>query len=184
MSGSCLLARVARPRWTPSFLLLAGRTTNLCHSFTMSSQPQHPSYPQYPAPVHPSRDDETKAPYDDLIDQYASPYGNQAHKTFAVDPASFSGHARQPSYPLSKHSYETSKDLKSLDSHAQDPPDWGYPPPLSKETKKDEKESTWSKVRPLHPPSTRQVVTASPLVHPRLMGLPTLSPHCPHRDCS
>ncbi|TFK90216.1 hypothetical protein K466DRAFT_485138 [Polyporus arcularius HHB13444] len=116
----------------------------------MSPRPQDTSFPQYPAPVlpHPTRDDEAKAPYDDLIDQYASPYGNQAHRTYAVDPASLAGHARQPSYPLSKHSYTTSKDFKSLDSHGQDTPDWEYPPPLSKEDKKDEKETSWSKYIP------------------------------------
>lgn len=91
----------------------------------------NPPYPQYPAPVHPpsSRDDDAKAPYDDLIDQYASPYGSQAHKTYAVDPAPFN-HARQPSYPLSKQSHETSADSKS---HGYEVPDWEYPPQLAKD---------------------------------------------------
>ncbi len=114
----------------------------------MSAYHSSPSFPQYPAPAHPhsSRDDEPKANYDDLIDQYTAPYGNQSHKTYAVDPR----HGRQPSYPLSmsKDSYDTSRDLKSIDSHGRDPPDWEYPPPLAKEdTSKDEKESKWSRVR-------------------------------------
>ncbi|EJF66490.1 hypothetical protein BD309DRAFT_127067 [Dichomitus squalens] len=107
--------------------------------------PNDPSYPQYPAPVYPttSRDDEIKAPYDDLIDQYATPYGTQANRTFAVDPASMSRHGRQPSVPLSKHSYETSKDFKSLDGHGRDPPDWEYPPQLAKEETAEKEKKTW-----------------------------------------
>ncbi len=164
-SGVFARSQCARQRWTPSFVLLAGRSTTPVSLYTMSPRPQDSSFPQYPAPVlpHPTRDDEAKAPYDDLIDQYASPYGNQAHRTYAVDPASLAGHARQPSYPLSKHSYTTSKDFKSLDSHGQDTPDWEYPPPLSKEDKKDEKETSWSKVRlPLSfPPRTTSTFPAS-----------------------
>ena len=127
----------------------------------MSSQPQHPSYPQYPAPVHPSspRDDEPKANYDELIDQYASPYGNQPHKTYAVDPASLSGLGRQPSHSMSKHSYETSKDFKSLDMHAQDPPDWEYPPPLAKEESTKEEKSKWARVSTIVFPRTTSFMT-------------------------
>lgn len=114
----------------------------------MSSHPADFSYPNYPAPVHPhnARDDDVKAPYDDLIDQYGSPYGAQPHKTFAVDPSALSSHARQPSYTVSNQSHETSKDLKS--AYSQDPPDWEYPPPLAKEEKLSvEKKTAWSKVR-------------------------------------
>ncbi|KAI0735417.1 hypothetical protein C8Q76DRAFT_774192 [Earliella scabrosa] len=116
----------------------------------MSTYPSHSNWPQYPAPVHPSspRDDEPKANYDELIDQYASPYGNQPHKTYAVDPASLSGLGRQPSHSMSKHSYETSKDFKSLDMHAQDPPDWEYPPPLAKEESSKEEKSKWARYIP------------------------------------
>ncbi|PIL29601.1 hypothetical protein GSI_08237 [Ganoderma sinense ZZ0214-1] len=113
----------------------------------MSAQtPSNPStsYPQYPAAVHPtSRDDETKAPYDDLIDHYAAPYGSQAHRTYAVDPASMSRHVREPSFPLSKHSYDTSRDYKSADGHNHDPPDWEYPPPPTKGEKVEKEAKTW-----------------------------------------
>ncbi|KAI1797658.1 hypothetical protein LXA43DRAFT_259521 [Ganoderma leucocontextum] len=117
----------------------------------MSAQiPTNPStsYPKYPPAVHPT-DDETKAPYDDLIDQYAAPYGNQAHRTYAVDPTSMSQHARQPSFPMSKHSYDTSRDFKSVDAHNQDPPDWEYPPPLAKGEKVEKEVKTWRSVRPI-----------------------------------
>ena len=112
--------------------------------------PNDPSYPQYPAPVHPTttRDDDTKAPYDDLIDQYAAPYGNQASRTYAVDPTSMSRDGRQPSVPLSKHSFSTSKDFKSLDGHSQAHPDWEYPPQSTAEIEEKEKK-TWRSVRSL-----------------------------------
>lgn len=107
------------------------------------------SYLQYPAAIYPtaSRDDETKAPYDDLIDQYAAPYGSQAHRTYAVDPASMSRHGRQPSFPTSKHSYDTSRDFKSTDGHKQDPPDWEYPPPPAKGEMVEKEVKTWRSVR-------------------------------------
>ena len=139
----------------PPFLRSQAEQPNLQSLFrphspynTMSSHPADFSYPNYPAPVHPhnARDDDVKAPYDDLIDQYGSPYGAQPHKTFAVDPSALSSHARQPSYTVSNQSHETSKDLKS--AYSQDPPDWEYPPPLAKEEKLIvEKKTTWSKVR-------------------------------------
>lgn len=124
------------------------------HSLIMSAQtPSKPStsYPQYPAPVYPttSRDDETKAPYDDLIDQYAAPYGSQAYRTYAVDPASMSRHDRKPSFPISKHSYDTSRDFKSADGHNQEPPDWEYPPPLAKGEQIEKESKTWRSVRPV-----------------------------------
>ena len=117
----------------------------------------------HPAPwelTHPQQspqppdDEDVKAPYDDLIDQYGAPYGAQPYKTFAVDPSAFSSHGRQPSYTVSNQSHETSKDFKSADGFAQEPPDWEYPPPLAKEGKVEtEKKSKWAKVRlvvPVH----------------------------------
>ncbi|KAI0639171.1 hypothetical protein C8Q77DRAFT_1184475 [Trametes polyzona] len=119
----------------------------------MSAVPPYP--PQYPAqPPLAHRDNDTKAPYDDLIDQYATPYGTQAHKTFAVDPASLNyadAHFDSPAYSPPKQSYssEVTKDTKSLEGHGPDPPDWEYPPPLPKGKKvKKEKESAWAKYIP------------------------------------
>ena len=90
-------------------------------------------------------DEDVKAPYDDLIDQYSSPYGSQPHRTFAVDPSAFSSHGCQPSYTVSNQSHET-KDFKSADPN---PPDWEYPPPLAKEGKLSvEQKSVWAKVCP------------------------------------
>ncbi|KAI0768519.1 hypothetical protein BD413DRAFT_479103 [Trametes elegans] len=116
----------------------------------MSANPDYP--PQYPAqPPAAHRDD--KAPYDDLIDQYASPYASPAPRAFAVDPASFnlpdSRHGRAPSYPIPKQSYssEFTKDTKSLEGHGPEPPDWEYPPILPKETVK-EKNKSWSRYIP------------------------------------
>ncbi|KAI0374406.1 hypothetical protein BV20DRAFT_936044 [Pilatotrama ljubarskyi] len=118
----------------------------------MSAVPSYP--PQYPAqPPLAHRDNDTKAPYDDLIDQYATPYGTQAHKTYAVDPASLnladSRHGRAPSYPLPKQSYssDVTKDTKTLEGHGPDPPDWEYPPTLAKGDAK-EKETSWKRYIP------------------------------------
>ncbi|KAI0757239.1 hypothetical protein C8Q80DRAFT_86117 [Daedaleopsis nitida] len=114
-------------------------------------------YPQYPAPTHSFslRDDEPKANYDDLIDHYASPYGAQPHKTYAVDPASLARHGRQPSYPLSMSNQsfnQSTKDFKSLDDHSQAHNDWGYPPPLpTGEHSKDDSEKedkSWKRYIP------------------------------------
>ncbi|EMD41724.1 hypothetical protein CERSUDRAFT_110297 [Gelatoporia subvermispora B] len=93
-------------------------------------------------------DDDIKAPYDDLIDQYATQY-----KAFSVDAASFNTsqgrHGRAPSIPLtqkqsfSTDTHTTGKDPDGLDGQRLD---WGYPPTPCKEEKK--KRSLWHTIIP------------------------------------
>lgn len=165
LSRRCLTVPPRRPfrsaRWdvSSSTLYLCSQVDHLPHNvkvtrFDMSAVPSYP--PQYPAqPPLAHHDDDTKAPYDDLIDQYAAPYGTQTHRTYAVDPTSLnladSRHGRAPSYPLPKQSYssETTKDIKSLEDHGPDPPDWGYPPAAAQEDAKEEK--SWTRVRCVNP---------------------------------
>ncbi|KAI0824105.1 hypothetical protein BC628DRAFT_1323383 [Trametes gibbosa] len=115
----------------------------------MSAVPAYP--PQYPAqPPLAHRDNDTKAPYDDLIDQYATPYTTTSPRTYAVDPASLnladSRHEYTPSYPKQSYSSEVTKDFKSIEDHGPEPPDWEYPPALTKgETKEAEKEKSWTR---------------------------------------
>lgn len=87
-----------------------------------------------------------RAPYDDLIDQYATSY--TAHHT---DPPPFDdGHSDRdpPLYPLSQHQSNYSeisfKDVKGLEEHTTQRLDWEYPPPKTKPDTKVEKESRTS----------------------------------------
>jgi hypothetical protein len=63
--------------------------------------------------------DESKASYDDLIDQYAAPYGaNSNHQTYTLQ-SSPSQHRRGPSHPLkspfsSKQSDDTSHEFQAV----------------------------------------------------------------------
>lgn len=97
-----------------------------------------------------------KAPFDDLIDQYAVSY--QAH---ATNPATLAGgHSERepPLYDLthqdtnfSDDSFKDIKDIKSLEGHRTERLDWEYPPPVAKiEAVKMEKEpsaSWWEVMR-------------------------------------
>ncbi|KAF5368486.1 hypothetical protein D9758_002348 [Tetrapyrgos nigripes] len=103
------------------------------HNHSTSSS-LHPS----PALYH---QDEYKASYDDLIDQYAAPYGSNAnHQTYALK-SSPSQHRRAPSHPLkpgfsSKQSDDTSHDLQAV----------AYPPTAP--PKEIDTRSFWSKYLP------------------------------------
>lgn len=105
----------------------------------LSHPPQHSS--------HQDEDDEdVKAPYDDLIDQYATPYRQGAtHKAYAVDPSAFDqSKGAAPTYALSQKTTHTSethgKDLEGSTTHLND---WAYPPSAGKEEKGKGKGS-WS----------------------------------------
>lgn len=110
-----------------------------------------------PYPTNPSQqqldlaDDDVKAPYDDLIDQYATPYQRQSdYKAYSVNPldASKAPHARQPSYPLSqKQSYNSEATGKDSIDGDRDGNDWEYPPPTLKQDKTKEKLNFWATVR-------------------------------------
>jgi len=82
--------------------------------------------------------DEYKASYDDLIDQYAAPYGaNVNHQTYALQ-SSPSQHRRGPSYPL-KPPFSSKQSDSSYDLTAV-----AYPPaslPKDADTR-----SFWQKV--------------------------------------
>lgn len=90
-----------------------------------------------------------KAPYDDLIDQYAIPYRqNSSHKSYSVEPSAFKTDPNGPrTYPLSQKTSLTSdvtgKDLGDASSDAHD---WAYPPPASKE--EVAKTSIWRTIMP------------------------------------
>lgn len=136
----------------PTRSLLAGRQplppTHTVILLAMSAAPSYPA--QYPAqPPLAYRDNDTKAPYDDLIDQYATPYGTPTPKTYAVDPAALTLTDSRPSYALPKQSYssEFTKDSKSLEDHGPEPPDWEYPPLTKGEKKEKEKDKSWRSVR-------------------------------------
>ncbi|TCD70065.1 hypothetical protein EIP91_005046 [Steccherinum ochraceum] len=113
-------------------------------AFVMSN---HPS-PNYPAPppsaYQPQFDDEdVKAPYDDLIDQYATPYrSNSQHKTFDL---AAGRNSSAPGYPLT-HKQTNNSDVtgKDIEGSTAEGTDWGYPPPPPQVD--TEKKSFWSSV--------------------------------------
>ena len=96
----------------------------------------YPDYPDYPPPVHPhnAHDDDAKAPYDDLIDQYATPFQQNArHKVHKVEPLAFD-----------QKTDGSGKDLEGASSNGHD---WAYPPTASSEEKGKGKAWTWRMVR-------------------------------------
>ncbi|GBE78126.1 hypothetical protein BKA93DRAFT_784356 [Sparassis latifolia] len=107
-----------------------------------------PRQPTQPTPsTIPQHHDgsDTKVPYDDLIDQYATSY-----KAYTVDPSSF--HSSQtshhkPSYSLTKQTNDsdiTVKDIKDVEGESTERLDWGYPPPTTQPEKEKEKRKLWS----------------------------------------
>lgn len=132
--------------------------------------------PSYPSTQHPHHDDDSdedvKAPYDDLIDQYATPFSqNSQHKVHKVEPLAFD-----------QKTNATGKDLEGASSDGHD---WAYPPAPTANEKGQRKPLTWSTV--CANPPCRFVVAKSELtraaVHPRLHCLSAVPPHRPHRDC-
>ncbi|KAF5382933.1 hypothetical protein D9757_006284 [Collybiopsis confluens] len=72
----------------------------------LASYPDNPSHSQQPNGLSlPYSQDEFKSSYDDLIDEYSSPYSaNSRHQTYAVQTPGFTveqTHRRGPSFPLS-----------------------------------------------------------------------------------
>ncbi|KAI0690668.1 hypothetical protein BC835DRAFT_1280513 [Cytidiella melzeri] len=98
----------------------------------------HPHQSAHP----PLQDDEDiKAPYDDLIDQYAVPFGkNSQHKAYTVDSSAFDGGAT--SYSLDHKPTHMNdpigKDLEGSTAHGHD---WEYPPTSQKEER--ERQRNW-----------------------------------------
>ncbi|KAI0082250.1 hypothetical protein K474DRAFT_1681566 [Panus rudis PR-1116 ss-1] len=117
----------------------------------MNYPPNSPAYPaSHPQPPH-FDDEDTKAPYDDLIDQYATPFRqNPQHKAYSIDPSALSASDRsaQPtSYPLThKKTNMSDATSKDLEAGTTEGVDWGYPPPLPKVEK--DKPNWWATVIP------------------------------------
>lgn len=101
------------------------------------SASQQPSYP----PRQPlDSEEDLKAPYDDLIDQYAAPYAaSNRHQTFAVDAPPLSPtkqHRRGVSYKLSEYETKSSEDAAPR----------AYPPPMP--TIEKDSRTFWAKILP------------------------------------
>lgn len=105
----------------------------------MSAHRSHPAESPYPylQPTAPSQD-EFKASYDDLIDEYSSPYAaNARHQTFAVGTPT-QNHKRVHSIPLSNNSAFASK-------HSDDTLDTAYNYPPAVPVKDIDTRSVWQK---------------------------------------
>ncbi|KIM48406.1 hypothetical protein M413DRAFT_230767 [Hebeloma cylindrosporum] len=109
----------------------------------MSAHNAHPAestYRPYLQPAAPSQD-EFKASYDDLIDEYSAPYAaNARHQTFAVGTPTET-HKRGLSIPLSNSSAFASK--QSDDTHDTA---YNYPPAVP--VKEVDTRSVWQKILP------------------------------------
>lgn len=110
---------------------------------TTYPQPPPAAYSNSQHPPH-FDDEDVKTPYDDLIDQYAQPFRQNAqHKSFTLD-SSLNG------APLShKKTNLSDATSKELDAGTSEGADWCYPPGPAKGEKK-EKGNWWSEVRPLY----------------------------------
>jgi len=111
----------------------------------MSTQPSaHPARSTDPAHRRSHLDGDDRAPFDDLIDQYATSY-----KAHTADPPPFDEADHEdrelPLYPLahqqSNYSEISFKDVKNLEDHSTQRLDWEYPPPKTNPDKEVEKES-------------------------------------------
>jgi hypothetical protein len=116
----------------------------------MSSQTSYPheslQFAQYPPQRNQFHQEEFKGSYDDLIDEYVSPYeANSRHQTFAVGTPAIgtADQHRGPQFPPSKHpSFST----KNSDDTSRDPPSVAYPPlPPIKEV---DTRGFWQKILP------------------------------------
>ncbi|PPQ98269.1 hypothetical protein CVT26_013537 [Gymnopilus dilepis] len=106
--------------------------------YSQSSHPQHSPYLQ---PTPSTTQEDFKASYDDLIDEYAAPYAtNTRHQTFAIGSPP-SSHQRSDSIPLTAKGAYTSK--QSDDTHETS---YAYPPPVA--AKEVDPRSFWQKVLP------------------------------------
>jgi hypothetical protein len=98
-------------------------------------------------PSDPSRSqnsvhDDYKASYDDLIDEYSSPYvANSRHQTFTITSPDSDGHRRDPSVPFGSKNMSS----KQSDDMSHEPLSHAYPP--LPPTKDADSQSLWQKVR-------------------------------------
>ena len=142
-----------------------------------NNSPITPSYPAHPPPAHQPQlddDDDVKAPYDDLIDQYATPYrSNSKHKTFNL-----AGQTNgAPTYPLThKKTNNSDASTKDLEGSTSEGADWGYPPGPPKVEEK--KPNFWSSVRTTRSLGLYARLTVAFLDLLRFFGVSTLSAYC------
>lgn len=139
---SLLFSQVERTKSTP---FMAPQRT--------SQQPWDPaSYPStHQHRLDSEEDEDTKAPYDDLIDQYAIPFHpNPSHKAYNVNSAAFAMPDPSLSDPyLSQKTTRTSDGFgKDSEGASSDAHGWAYPPSATKEEEKP-KVSLWEMVREL-----------------------------------
>ncbi|CCM02184.1 uncharacterized protein FIBRA_04263 [Fibroporia radiculosa] len=163
-AGSAQVSSTLHLAQTFPLALLAGRPSQafvlaLPHSFTMSTQ--HPAQPDpYPssAQSHPCPPKETKAPYDDLIDQYATSYKPYSAERPLTDVRQHNPEPI-PLYPLasrqSNYSDISFKDAKDFDDHVPQHLDLGYPPKTSLEQGQDKpSRNFWGVLRAMFIPDS------------------------------
>jgi len=106
----------------------------------MSARNAHPNQLQ---PQSNHTDEDVKASYDDLIDEYSTPYtANTRHQTFAVGTPihqQYATHHRGSSNPLSSKTFDTKQ---SDDTH--ETASYIYPPAVS--SKEVDNRTIWQKV--------------------------------------
>ncbi|KAI0786041.1 hypothetical protein C8Q75DRAFT_827655 [Abortiporus biennis] len=113
----------------------------------MAPSPYSATAPFTPTSHSLQPDDDIKSPYDDLIDQYATPFGTTPnHQAFTVNPEAFSS-TNASQYPLT-HKKPNPSDVssKELGGATTEGNDWGYPPGPPQVDK--EKQSIWSMIIP------------------------------------
>lgn len=157
--------------------------TNLNTLFqTMPSSHPAPwelTHPQQ-SPLPPPEDDEdTKAPYDDLIDQYATPFSkNPQHQVYSVDAGAFDRGASRYSLDQ-KSSHMNDKDLEGSTAHGHD---WEYPPPKARQEKEVEKRNCLAAVRRMCFVVCQPRSCMFPAANTRLTRVPPVSADGPRRD--
>ncbi|KAF8078371.1 hypothetical protein FPV67DRAFT_1663123 [Lyophyllum atratum] len=104
--------------------------------------PAHTPYSNNSSDMVHAQQEEYKASYDNLIDEFAKPFtANTNHQTFAVETPTLSNHRRGPSFPLTKtFSSKHSDDTSHGPSHVSYPP---LPPVKETDTR-----SLWQKILP------------------------------------
>lgn len=121
-----------------SLLSLAGRSLPAAMS-AQNTYPANQVHSPYLQTQPAATQEDFKASYDDLIDDYSEPYAaNARHQTFTVGTPNQTHH-RGPSIPLSSKSVFTSK--QSDDTHETS---YGYPPAVP--PKEIDTRSFWQKV--------------------------------------
>jgi hypothetical protein len=167
---------------------LAGRPTPKSFFQAMSQQSPYPSdshysssgYPPPQRTIYPS--EEYKASYDDLVDEYATPFGRNAqHQTFAVESPILGSppqHRRGPSLPPleQKQSYLSDGKYTEEDLRSQAPRIL----PVKGEREVDTR-TVWQKVSLRRFRISAHSLTADTLLKDltRIAGMPILCHNCP-----